>query len=71
MVDRYLSGDDPIGQFVILGAGFDTRACRLPEHAQARSFEVDTPQTQAIKHQMLEKTGIDSSTVTFVSAGFE
>jgi len=57
VVDQYLPG---ITQFVILGAGFDTRAFRLPRGSPVRSFEVDTPQTQAVKRQMLEKAGIDS-----------
>src|SRR4051812_21261111 len=38
-----------IDQFVILGAGFDTRAFRLPRPEQIRCFEVDTPPTQATK----------------------
>jgi len=67
-VDRFLSG---IGQFVILGAGFDTRAFRLPEQIGVRSFEVDAPRTQAVKRETLEKAGIDSTRVTFVSADFE
>lgn len=67
-VDRYLTG---ITQFVILGAGFDTRVYRLPKDKQVRSFEVDTPATQAIKRQMLKKAGIDSTGVTFVTADFE
>jgi methyltransferase (TIGR00027 family) len=67
-VDRYL---DHTTQFVILGAGFDTRAFRLPEDVRARSFEVDAPQTQAIKRATLEKAGIDSTGVTFVTADFE
>jgi methyltransferase (TIGR00027 family) len=68
VVDRYLPG---IPQFVILGAGFDTRLFRLPKGTPVRSFEVDAPKTQAIKRQMLEKVGIDSTGVTFVSADFE
>ena len=60
-----------MAQFVILGAGFDTRALNLPNDAKVRSFEIDTPATQAVKHQMLTKAGIDSSAVTFVSADFE
>jgi len=68
VVDQYLPG---ITQFVILGAGFDTRAFRLPRGSPVRSFEVDTPQTQAVKRQMLEKAGIDSSGITFVTADFE
>ena len=68
VVDRHLAG---IRQFVILGAGFDTRACRLPEGNPVRCFEVDTPKTQAIKRKLLEKAGVDASRVTFVSADFE
>src|SRR5262245_13462629 len=67
-LERYL-GD--VGQFVILGAGFDTRAYRLPGGTTIRSFEVDVPQTQAVKKEMLAKAGIDASGVTFVSADFE
>lgn len=67
-VDRYLADID---QFVVLGAGFDTRALRLPKDARVRSFEVDAPKTQAVKREMLEKAGIDSAGVTFVAADFE
>ena len=52
VVDRYLGG---ISQFVILGAGFDSRAFRLPEGTRVRSFEVDTPATQAAKREMLRQ----------------
>jgi O-methyltransferase involved in polyketide biosynthesis len=41
-VGRYLA---TINQFVILGAGFDTRAFRLPRPGQIRCFEVDMPRT--------------------------
>jgi methyltransferase (TIGR00027 family) len=70
VVDRYLPG---FAQFVILGAGFDTRAFRLPAELQGevRSFEVDTPKTQAIKREMLQRAGIDSAGATLVSADFE
>jgi methyltransferase (TIGR00027 family) len=67
-VDRYLA---EIRQFVILGAGFDTRAFRLPKGTQVKSFEVDAPKTQTVKREMLKKVGIDSPGVTFVSADFE
>ena len=67
-VDRYLA---TINQFVILGAGFDTRAFRVPRPGQIRCFEVDTPQTQSVKQQLLRKAGMDSSGITFVSADFE
>jgi methyltransferase (TIGR00027 family) len=67
-VDRYLPD---VAQFVILGAGFDTRAYRLPRDTQVRVFEVDTPRTQMVKRETLKKAGIDSSGVTFVLADFE
>src|SRR5262245_46872385 len=67
-VDRSLA---EIDQFVILGAGFDTRPYRLPKGTRVRSFEVDAPKTQAVKREMLAKAGIDSSKVTFVAADFE
>jgi methyltransferase (TIGR00027 family) len=68
VVERSLA---EIRQFVILGAGFDTRALRLPREAQVRAFEVDAPKTQALKRAMLQQAGIDASRVTFVSADFE
>ncbi|HEV7962046.1 MAG TPA: SAM-dependent methyltransferase [Actinoplanes sp.] len=67
-VDRYLPD---VAQFVILGAGFDTRAYRLPNDTRVRVFEVDSAQTQMVKRETLTKTGIDSSGVTFVPADFE
>jgi len=44
-----------IGQVVILGAGFDCRACRLPELAVCRIVEVDHPATQALKRKGLAR----------------
>jgi methyltransferase (TIGR00027 family) len=67
-VDRYLPG---VAQFVILGAGFDTRAYRLTSDTRVRVFEVDSPATQRVKRETLEKAGIDSRAVTFVPADFE
>jgi len=67
-VDRHLPD---VAQFVILGAGFDTRAFRLPADARVRVFEVDSPQTQMVKRETLKKAGIDSSGVAFVPADFE
>jgi methyltransferase (TIGR00027 family) len=67
VVDRYIAS---VSQFVILGAGFDTRAFRLSKQAQLRSFEIDTPKTQAVKCNALKKAGIDTTGCTFVSADF-
>lgn len=68
VVDRYLP---VVTQFVILGAGFDTRAFRLPPAMRIRSFELDTPATLTIKHAMLKKAQIDPAQVTFVATDFE
>lgn len=71
VVEQYLSA---ISQFVILGAGFDTRALRLKgrlRYAAVRSFEVDTPPTLAYKREKLAKAGIDANGVAFVPANFE
>jgi methyltransferase (TIGR00027 family) len=42
-----------IGQLVILGAGFDARAYRLPGLEQVTVFEVDHPATQQAKREVL------------------
>jgi methyltransferase (TIGR00027 family) len=68
VVERYLVNTP---QFVILGAGFDTRAYRLSKDARVRSFEVDAPKTQGAKRELLNKASVDSSEVTFVAADFE
>ncbi len=71
VVEQYLPA---IPQFVILGAGFDTRALRLkgmPNYASVRSFEIDTPPTLAYKREKLAGAGVDASGVTFVPADFE
>lgn len=63
VVDRYLPD---ITQFVTLGAGFDTRAYRLPQEWMIKSFEVDAPATQSVKQAILNKAGIQSDAVMFV-----
>jgi methyltransferase (TIGR00027 family) len=67
-VDQYLP---KVAQFVILGAGFDTRTFRLPKGMQVQSFEVDTPKTLALKQAVLKQAGVDVVGVTFVPADFE
>lgn len=68
VVDRYLPD---MAQFVILGAGFDTRAFNLPEDGRVRSFEVDAPKMTAAKRELLQKAGIDTARIIFVAADFE
>lgn len=48
------------GQIVLLGAGYDTRAIRLPELAGAQVYEIDHPATQNHKHEVLARLGVTS-----------
>jgi methyltransferase (TIGR00027 family) len=57
-------------QIVLLGAGFDCRALRLPELAEAAVFEVDHPATQGHKLATLEKLGV-TSPAQYVTWDFE
>lgn len=59
-------------QVVILGAGFDSRAYRIPGIDRVRVFEVDHPTTQAWKQTRLKRLlGILPSHVTFVPIDFD
>jgi methyltransferase (TIGR00027 family) len=42
-------------QLVILGAGYDTRAYRMDELKKIRVFEVDHPDTQEVKIEMIKR----------------
>ena len=60
-----------VRQYLVLGAGLDTFACRNP-HADVRVFEVDHPATQAWKRGQLETAGIAlPPSLRFVSVDFE
>jgi methyltransferase (TIGR00027 family) len=60
-----------VRQVVILGAGYDTRAARLPR-AGVRFFEVDHPATQADKRAQLARLdGYPIDAATYVSCNFE
>jgi methyltransferase (TIGR00027 family) len=60
-----------VRQVVILGAGYDTRAARLPR-AGVRFFEVDHPATQAAKRDKLATlAGYPVEAATYVSCNFE
>lgn len=62
---------DGAQQLVILGAGLDARAYRLPELASIDVFEVDHPATQAEKRARLGDTSHRAKPVTFVGVDFE
>jgi len=54
-------------QVVCLGAGFDTRAYRIPGVERTRFFELDLPEPQSLKREYLHKrTGTLPAHVTFV-----
>ena len=60
-----------VKQYVILGAGLDTFACRNP-FAGLRVFEVDFPATQEAKQKRLMAVGIPvPESLTFVPVNFE
>jgi methyltransferase (TIGR00027 family) len=62
--------DAGIRQLVLLGAGFDMRALRLPW--VGRVFEIDTPEQMARKRAVLESAGIVlPSTDVYVPFDFE
>ena len=70
--DRMIQQYTPeMAQFVILGAGYDTRALNLPKDAPVQSFEIDTPATIAGKRETLAKAGLDTTGVVLVAADFE
>jgi len=59
-------------QLVLLGAGYDTRAYRLPEAADVETFEVDHPVTQAAKRAALKRVLATASPhVHLVAVDFE
>jgi methyltransferase (TIGR00027 family) len=57
-------------QVVIVGAGLDTRAWRLPALRGARVFEVDHPDTQAYKRVHAAKLGAPLADVRYVAVDF-
>lgn len=70
MIDEFVAGasHDGATQLLLLGAGYDTRATRLPELAASRVFEVDHPATQARKRQAL---GSLARSVRYIPLDFE
>jgi len=58
-------------QLVILGAGYDGRAWRMPELSGVNVFEVDHPATQGDKRTRVTELPPAIGIVTFVSIDFE
>lgn len=61
---------DKIDQFVIMGAGFDTRCYGELKGNSIKFFELDQPGTQKLKKACLKKAGIDTAHVAFVEVDF-
>jgi len=61
-----------LDQLVILGAGFDSRAYRIPGISRIRVFEVDLPGARKLKHKRLEKVlGVVPENVTLIGMNFD
>lgn len=58
-------------QLVLLGAGYDSRAYRLPLAHDVTVFEVDHPSTQRAKRARLDVSGTSVDHVRFVGVDFE
>lgn len=61
-----------VRQYVVLGAGLDTFACRNPYSDRLKVLEVDHPSTQVWKRRRLEEAGIEiPGSLTFAPVNFE
>jgi methyltransferase (TIGR00027 family) len=61
-----------IAQLVILGAGYDSRAHRLPGVDRLTVFEVDHPDTQAVKRRVTRRVlGGEPAHVRYVAIDFD
>ncbi len=59
-------------QLVLLGAGLDSRGCRLDEAAEIAVFEVDHPATQRVKKERVHACmGKPPANIRYVSVDFE
>lgn len=72
LIDEKVMAELPrVRQAVILGAGFDSRAYRLPPMRQVTVFEVDHPATQAAKRRVVRRgAGERAGQVRFVPVVF-
>lgn len=73
LIDETLSGAAAlVDQLVILGAGFDSRALRLPALRRCTVFEVDHPTTQAVKRERWARLSDSASgSIRLVPVDFE
>jgi len=74
LIDEYVTSAlaNGVSQIVVLGAGFDSRAYRLAEAERTWFFEIDHPNTSAVKKAHIERSlGVLPKHVTYVAADFE
>lgn len=64
------SAEEGVDQYVILGAGYDSRAYRLALPSSLNIFEVDQPEVQSRKLNKLPKELSNSKNITYVSVDF-
>ncbi len=67
LLDKSLDNSE---QFVVMGAGFDTRCYGLLAKNEIMLFELDKKHTQELKKGFLHQTNIDTSNVHFVEVDF-
>ena len=60
-----------VEQFVVMGAGYDTRCYSSLRAGPQRFFEADAEVTQQVKTAALTDAGLETSGVTFVTVDFE
>jgi methyltransferase (TIGR00027 family) len=70
-IDAHLEAASPLTQVVILGAGLDARAYRLPSLARATVFEVDHPASQAAKRARIMGLPVSAARLVYVPLDFE
>lgn len=69
--ELFLASIDGVDQVVVLGAGLDTRAYRFAEQLDGRRvFEVDHPGTAAWKRDRVQRLGVSTDHVTYVTTDF-
>lgn len=70
-IDKLINeSKDKVEQFVVMGAGYDTRCYGDLKRNNLKFFELDQEKTQKLKIECLKKAGIDASHVTFVEMDF-
>lgn len=71
LLDRAINEAMPFDQFVILGAGLDSRAWRLEALHNTTVFEIDHPDTQIWKKKITSKFSPLAHKVCFVGVDFQ